>query len=119
VTLCGGVSHKIGADDTPAYAHRSDQEKQYTNIQGSTATTPKEKSDEKRNSASSDNQMIKDVPVHGADCIDRSALQPRRRERRSRNFLIRPRAFVGCKRLLGRRLAGPLRCGAGSALIVT
>jgi hypothetical protein len=35
------------------------------------------------------------------------------------NFLVRPRAFVGCKRLLGRRLAGLFGWGAGSALIVT
>ena len=39
--------------------------------------------------------------------------------RSSRSFPMRPRAFVGCKRLLGRRLAGPFRCGAGSALIAT
>jgi len=50
---------------------------------------------------------------------ERTALQPRRRGRFSRDFVIRPRAFVGCKRLLGRRLAGPFRWGAGSALTVT
>jgi hypothetical protein len=37
VTLRGRVTHKIDADDTPAYSDRSNQEKQYTNIQGSTA----------------------------------------------------------------------------------
>ena len=63
------MTHKIDADDTPAYADRSNQEKQYTNIQGSIAITPKEGRDEKQNSANSDNDVIKDVPVHGADCI--------------------------------------------------
>jgi len=44
------------------------------------------------------------------------AFQSRRRGRPSCDLLIRPRAFVGSKRLLGRLLAG--RC-AESALIVT
>jgi hypothetical protein len=38
------------------------------------------------------------------------------RGRPSRDVLIRPRAFVGCKRLFGRIFAGR---GAESALIVT
>ena len=63
------MTHKIDADDAPAYADRSNQEKQYTNIQESTAITPKERRDEKQNSAKTDNHVIKDVPVHGADCI--------------------------------------------------
>ena len=63
------MTHKIDAEDTPAYAERSNQEKQYTNIQGSTAITSKERRDEKQNSANSDNHVIKDVPVHGTDCI--------------------------------------------------
>jgi hypothetical protein len=36
----------------------------------------------------------------------------RRRGRPSRDFLIWPRAFVGCRRLLGRRLARPRRASA-------
>ena len=63
------MTHKIDADDTPAYADRSNQEKQYTNIHRSTAVTPKERREEKQNSANSGNHVIKDVPVHGADCI--------------------------------------------------
>jgi hypothetical protein len=40
----------------------------------------------------------------------RSALQPRRRGRPSRDLLIRPRAFVGCKRVRRHeRDASPLR----------
>src|SRR5437588_11798237 len=51
--------------------------------------------------------------------VQRTALQPRRRGRPSCDLLIRPRAVVGCKRLLGRLLAGALAWGAGSALFVT
>jgi len=42
-----------------------------------------------------------------------------RRTRRCRNFLIRLRVFVGGKRFLDRRLAGPFRWGAESSLMVT
>ena len=63
------MTHKIDADDTPAYADRSNQEKQYTHIQGSIAITPKERRDESKIRANTDNHVIKDVPVHGADCI--------------------------------------------------
>ena len=38
---------------------------------------------------------------------------------RSRNFLVRPRAFAGCERFLGRRLAGLLCRSGEKALIVT
>ena len=63
------MTHKIDADDTPAYADRSTQEKQHTHIQGSTTITPKERRDEKQNRANTDNHVIKDVQVHGSDCV--------------------------------------------------
>jgi hypothetical protein len=63
------MTQKIKANDTPAYADRSIQEKQYTNMQWSTAITAHERRDEKQNSANSNNHVIKDIPVHGGDCI--------------------------------------------------
>jgi hypothetical protein len=83
VTLRGHVTHKIDADDTSAYADRSNQEKQYTNIQGSIAIIPKERRDEKQNRANTDNHVIKDVPVHGAEHLRRwsSAIAPEARLR--------------------------------------
>jgi hypothetical protein len=75
------VTHKIHADDTPAYADRSTQEKQYTNIQGSTPITPKERREEKQNSANTDNHVIKNVQVHGSDCVKGDGAQPPLRKR--------------------------------------
>ncbi|PYK29101.1 MAG: hypothetical protein DME59_00440 [Verrucomicrobia bacterium] len=63
------MTHKIDTDDTPTYAHRSNQEKQQPNTQGNVATTSKKTCDEEQNSADANNQVIKNVHVHGARII--------------------------------------------------
>ena len=62
----GGVLHKINADNAPAYADGSKQERQDANVPRRIAIAAKKRRYEKQDSTDANDQMIDDVDVHSA-----------------------------------------------------
>lgn len=75
MTLCARVIDEVDSDDTPSYSDRSNQEKQQPNMQGSVATTSKKSCDEEQNNADANDQVIKNVHVHGAKASNENSTQ--------------------------------------------